>query len=344
LRRSPVALVSTIPETVAEDLRRSLVLAELRRLAGDGRPWVVAADLAWRGDLPGANTTPWQLAGALAALRDEHVTGDRIRVVATGEGGPGALSRGALGGVMRRFSAHGEALGNRVLVAHDEAWRVLPTVLPEGPRIPGLLRGTDVFLLPTITTHATLGVGAALAQVVSLLLGAVAAPRRLWPGLVVDLLRLLATEDIRVFALADGTVCGDGAGPRTIRPSVQNLLVAGADPVAVDAICAGALGLAPRDLPVLRRCAQVGVGAADPAGIELRGEDPMEAPPAPGVGRDAATWVERLAQERGGLPRKLSRAAQDVVWYPLVGRRVARRYARTPWGRLAGDPAAGGRA
>lgn len=337
MRRSPVALVGTTPETVDEDLRRSLVLADFRGRAAEGRRWVVVADLAWASDLPGANTTPWQLAGALRALRDEHVGGDRIQVVATGRGSDGGLTRGALAAVLAAAKAGPMPLGNRVLVPHDESWRTVPTALPEGPRIPALLPGADVLLLPAITTHAILGVGAAMAQLLTLVFGEVAVPRRWVPGLVPDALRILASQDIRVFTLADGTVCGDGAGPRTIRPSVQNVLVAGADPVAVDAIAARVLGLDPRGLPVFRRCAEAGYGDGDPTGIEVRGEGPVEAAGAAAVPDDTAARLERIAQERAGLPRRLTRTAQDRIWFPLVGRRMARRYARTPWGRLAHD-------
>ena len=41
-----------------------------------------------------------------------------------------------------------------------------------------------------------------------------------------------------VFAVMDGTVCGNGAGPRTMQPVVGNVLLASADQVAIDAVAA----------------------------------------------------------------------------------------------------------
>jgi hypothetical protein len=138
----------------------------------------------------------------------------------------------------------------------------------------------------------------------------------------------------RVFALLDGTVCGEGAGPRTIRPSVQNVLVASGDPVAADVIAARVMGLDPHSMPLFRRCAESGLGAIDPGAMDLRGEDlgDVAAVDLPATG--AAVWMERVASGRGGVARRLSRAMQEAIWFPLVGRSVRRRYARTPWGRL----------
>jgi uncharacterized protein (DUF362 family) len=47
-------------------------------------------------------------------------------------------------------------------------------------------------------------------------------------------------------------------------------IVAGIDRVAVDAYCAGILGLKPADIISIRKAAEHGVGAIDPAGIKLR--------------------------------------------------------------------------
>ncbi|MDD8027516.1 MAG: DUF362 domain-containing protein [Acidobacteriota bacterium] len=73
------------------------------------------------------------------------------------------------------------------------------------------------------------------------------------------------------FCLADATVVlGENgpAGPGTLlRPG---RVVAGADPVAVDAYCAGLLGRSAADIAMLRKAAAHGLGRMDPAKLALK--------------------------------------------------------------------------
>ena len=65
----------------------------------------------------------------------------------------------------------------------------------------------------------------------------------------------------------DGTVAGDGAGPRTMIHRVD-LILAAADSVAIDAIAARLVG-DPLSIPFLRMAHERGLGIADPREIEL---------------------------------------------------------------------------
>src|SRR5438552_16783065 len=71
----------------------------------------------------------------------------------------------------------------------------------------------------------------------------------------------------------DGTIAGDGAGPRTMIPRVKNLLLAASDSVAIDAIAARLMGFDPLSIPFLRMAHERGLGVADPKQIELVGDD-----------------------------------------------------------------------
>ena len=76
-----------------------------------------------------------------------------------------------------------------------------------------------------------------------------------------------------VFAVMDGTVVGDGAGPRTVLPREGNLILASADSVAIHATNRPADGLRPARHPVLRMPFDRGLGVADPREIGLVGDD-----------------------------------------------------------------------
>jgi uncharacterized protein (DUF362 family) len=65
-------------------------------------------------------------------------------------------------------------------------------------------------------------------------------------------------------------VLGDNgpAGPGTLlRPG---RVVAGADPVAVDAYCAGLIGRTATDIAMLRKAAALGLGRMDPAKLTIK--------------------------------------------------------------------------
>jgi uncharacterized protein (DUF362 family) len=79
--------------------------------------------------------------------------------------------------------------------------------------------------------------------------------------MAVDLLRIALCADSgghlsqarirRFFSVVDGIVAGEGEGPLSPAPRRDMVLVAGADPVAVDAACARLMGLDPGKLPIL---------------------------------------------------------------------------------------------
>ena len=56
-------------------------------------------------------------------------------------------------------------------------------------------------------------------------------------------------------------------------PRVKNVILAGPDSVALDAVAARLMGFDPLAVPYLRLCQELGLGVADPGGIELVGDD-----------------------------------------------------------------------
>jgi Uncharacterized conserved protein len=71
----------------------------------------------------------------------------------------------------------------------------------------------------------------------------------------------------------DATVCGDGAGPRTMLPRIENFILASGDSVAIDAIAAKMMGYDPMQIAYIRMCDEMGLGTGDPENIEILGED-----------------------------------------------------------------------
>jgi uncharacterized protein (DUF362 family)/ferredoxin len=72
--------------------------------------------------------------------------------------------------------------------------------------------------------------------------------------------------------VVDGIVAMEGEGPGTSgRPRELNLLLAGADAVALDSVMARIMGLEPLDVPTTKEAAQRALGCADIQSIEIKG-------------------------------------------------------------------------
>ena len=166
---------------------------------------------------------------------------------------------------------------------------------------------------------------------------------------MVDLMYMQRELHSNVFAVMDGTVMGDGAGPRTMVPRVGNLILASADQVAIDAIAARIMGFDPLSIPYLRMCQERGLGVADPRKIEIVGDTDL-ASTTMGfkTSRSLVIWGDQLIRRGPLRPLKrlllhsplvvwapfASNVYHDLLWYPTVGRARIRAFAGTPWGRL----------
>ena len=91
--------------------------------------------------------------------------------------------------------------------------------------------------------------------------------------LLVDLLALQQELHPGIFNVADGVFCGDGPGPRALTPYEKGYILAGADPVAVDAVIARMMGFDPLSIGYIRKAHERGLGCGDIREIEIAGED-----------------------------------------------------------------------
>jgi len=85
---------------------------------------------------------------------------------------------------------------------------------------------------------------------------------------VIDLLAAVKPS----LAVVDAIVCQEGVGPVFGKPVEMNLVLAGKDLVAVDAVSARLIGFHPRETLLTVNAASRGLGVMDPAQIEIVGE------------------------------------------------------------------------
>ena len=140
--------------------------------------------------------------------------------------------------------------------------------------LPKKVLGADfVVSMPKMKTHHWVGVTLSLKNMFGIVPGnCYGWPKNVlhWAGLSRSILDINST--VRPdFAIVDGIVGMEGNGPIQGTPKTSGALVAGDDPVAVDATCARIMGLVPDRIDYLKRAALL-LGNLKEEKIEQRGE------------------------------------------------------------------------
>lgn len=227
---------------------------------------------------------------------------------------------------------------------------VLNEVYPDGLMIPKSLIGANIIHLPTLKTHVFTEMTGAMKNA----FGGLLHLKRHWTHSVihetlVDLLVIQKEIHRGIFAVMDGTVSGDGPGPRAMRPHVTNLLLASSDQVAIDATAARLMGFDPLSIKFLRLANDAGLGNADPRSIQMVGDDVSNVNLR--YHRNENTFaskgqkliyhgplkpLERVLLRSPLVPWSYlaSRLYHDGYWYPFVGVPRKNEIMKTEWGRL----------
>ncbi len=355
--RSKVAVVRTRPETVWDDVARAMRLADYEQCLPKEVTTGLKINITWQVYYPGCSTTPWQLEGVIRALLQDGYQRDRLigvhnrTVVVDSKVGEEANKHAP---VLRKLGVgwvHTFEPGIEWTRYEPKApMLVLDKIFPDGIQIPKMLVGMNMIHLPTMKTHVFTGTTGAMKNA----FGGLLHDRRHWTHSVihetlVDLLAIQKEIHPGVFAVMDGTIAGDGPGPRAMVPHVANLLLASADQVAIDAMAAKLMGFDPLQLKYIRLAHELGLGCGDPREIEVVGEDVSGINL--GFHLNQNTMASRgqkliyhgpLKPLEGLLLRSpivpwsyaASRLYHDVFWYPIIGRPRVKRMLKTEWGKL----------
>jgi len=356
MAKSKVAILRVAPATVLNDIERLCGLADMGQALQRGAGTILKDNISWHYPFPGANTTPWQLEGAVLALR--HAGFDDLSCVQNKTVVTNAFKGEDLNHYRAVCAKHGVPLRYN-FKPEDMAWveyrprarmRALHRVYPEGIRLPDYFFGKNVVHLPTVKCHIYTTTTGAMKNAFGGLLSSKRHYTHSWiHETLVDLLAIQKEIHPGLFALVDGTTAGNGPGPRTMHPVVKNCMLAGADQVAVDAVAAKLMGFDPMSIGYIRLAHQDGLGIGDPRDIELVGDDFSGESWGFSVGNNAASRVGHLVWF-GPLQRlqKLffhtplvhafalgSELYHDYYRWPLKDARVFEAWKRTTaWGAL----------
>jgi len=143
-----------------------------------------------------------------------------------------------------------------------------------------------------------------------------------------------------VFAVMDGVVAGEGPCPRCPVPHTANVLLASADPVALDTVAANMMGIAPESVPYLRMAQERGLGTGELSGIEVVGDDVGDSALSFRIDDNSVGAHMRLreATRNGRPPSAFARLASfvyhDIYWFRAVREPVVREFRESGWGKL----------
>lgn len=351
---SKVVALKTTPRTVLDDYVRLLELSELEKHLDKKQELLLKLNLSWTKYFPACSTQPWQLEGVLRYLFNRGFTRDQIlpvenKTVVTDPIKGAHLNKWLP--ILKKFDLSFISLPDQKWIGYDfgNGLLRLRELFPEGIEIPAIYPGKQILHLPTLKTHGhSITTGAVKNAFGGLLKEVRHYAHKYIHEVLVELMIMQKKLHPVVFAVMDGTVAGNGAGPRTIQPVAANLILASSDSVAIDALAAKIMGFDPLSIPYLRMCQERELGIADPKDIEIVGDDLSGVNLQFSVKRSFVIWGDQLL--RKGALHFLEKIAlhsplmvwapfaswvyHDLLWYPTVGRYLIRRFRGTDWGQL----------
>jgi uncharacterized protein (DUF362 family) len=356
MNRSKVAVIKTKPETVHKDIEHLMQTAGLETALPKDCPVILKDNISWHLPFLSANTTPWQLEGVILTLKN---AGYR-EIVAVHNNT--VVNDPYKGGELNKLTPIYKKYGIKELYnfhPKDIKWvpykptarlRVLYKIYPKGLQIPEYFMGKSIIHLPTMKTHIYTTTTGAMKNAFG---GLLSTKRHYTHSVIhetlVDLLAIQKEIHTGIFAVTDGTICGNGPGPRTMKPVEKDYMLASADSVAIDAIAAKMMGFDPMNIPYIRLAHEDGLGTGKVEEIEIVGEDISKINFGFSVGDNIASLVgDSLWFGPVKIFQRLffrtplvylfvfgSYLYHDYFWWPVKGKRIQKsRVLNTKWGKL----------
>ena len=379
--KSKVFVIKTSPDTVLKDYAQLMHMAEYQKYYTKEEKILLKLNLSWSKFFPACSTPPWQVEGVLKTMIEDGYNPRKLfpcenKTVVTN------IQRGLTANRWKKiiekyntwfvpltrvkFTPYHD-LKNKFLQLKDKKLHVLDSkIFPEGFRIPKFYVGKSIIHLPTMKTHGHTGQrGGSLKYTMGASKhgGITCAMKNAFGGLLtkrrhfshqymsevlVDLLIIQKQIHPNILAVVDGTVCGDGAGPRTMIPKIKNYLLAGYDQVAVDAVVSHMLGFEPLSLPAIKMAHDEGLGCGDFDQIDIVGEYVSNIDWNFHVKRSLIIWGDQMTR-KGFLrflepllhnelffmgPIMASKLYHDLFWYNWTGRKRIKEFMKSDWGKL----------
>ena len=354
MNQPKVAVLRTSPQTILEDYKELMHLADYESFISKNMETLIKLNLSWTKYFPSCSSQPWQLEGVIRTLFQDGYKKEKLipvenKTVVT-EPIKGAENN-KWTPIIRNYDLQFIPLPDVEWVKYEFKSKLLKLneIFPEGIEIPKMFIGKSIIHLPTVKTHGHSTTTGAVKNAFGGLLKEVRHfAHRYIHEVLVDLLMMEKELHPGKFCVMDGTVCGDGAGPRTMEPKVKNIILASGDSVAIDSISAKIMGFDPMNIPYIRMAHEMGLGVGNPREIDVFGEDISEINFQFKAKRSFVIWGDQMIRKGFMRPfEKLllrsplfvwapfaSNIYHDCLWYPTVGQKRIKQFLKTDWGQL----------
>lgn len=356
MQESRVAVLKTSPERVFEDYSKLMQMVEYESFLSKDAKTILKLNLSWTLFFPACSTQPWQLEGVLKTLRRDgynEILAVENQTVVT-HPWKGAYHNKWLP-ILGKYGVEFKPLTDVEWIRHKpEAEMLAMYDIFDEILIPRIFIGNSIVHLPTLKTHGhTTTTGAIKDAFGGLIPKYRHHAHKKIHEILVDLLSIQKEIHKGVFAVMDGCVCGNGAGPRTLEPFVGNIILASDNQVSIDAVAAKVMGFEPLKIDYIRIAHDKGLGVGDTDQIEIVGMERTEfmglnfgfrAKKSQIIKWDqilrkktaSVKWLHRLLFHSPLFKTFIfaSKIYHDWLWYPLIGRRKAKQFMKTNWGEL----------
>jgi uncharacterized protein (DUF362 family) len=369
--RPQVFIKKVTPDTILQDYAELMEMANYQRHFSNQEKVMVKLNLSWSKYYPACSSPPWQVEGVLKKLQEDGFPSRNVytcenRTVVTN------IAKGLKGNkwepIITKYNNYFVPLTRVPFVPFKSKIPLMALdskIFPDGFSIPKIYVGKNMIHLPTFKTHGHTGAkggdfnktnpeshGGITCSIKNSFGGLLTKRRHFshqyMSEVLYDLLAIQKQIHPNIMAIVDGTVAGDGAGPRCMIPKIKNYIMLGYDQVAVDATAAKIMGFDPMSMPFIRLCHDGGLGVGDTDQIDYVGEDISNVDWEFKVKRTLVVWGDQMVR-KGKLkfieplmhtflfnlgPVMLSAVYHDLFWYNTVGKQRITKYNKTAWGQL----------
>ncbi len=353
---SNVAVLKTTPETSSEDYSRLMHLVDCKKVIHEENKTIIKLNLSWSLYYPACSTAPWQLEGVSNALRNDNyknIIAVENQTVVT-HPWKGAYYNKWLP-ILDKYEVPFQPLTDVEWIPYEPKTEMLAMCDIFGEiLIPKIFIGSNMIHLPTVKTHGhTTTTGAMKDAFGGLIPKYRHHAHKKIHEILVDLLAIQKEIHKGVFAVMDGCVCGNGAGPRTMEPFIGNVILASEDQVAIDAVAAKIMGFEPLEIDYIKIAHDRGLGIGDTDQIEIVGMDKKDFERLNfrfKVKKSPIIMWDQILRKKTERSKWLhhflfysplfktfifaSEFYHDWFWYPVIGKRKIRRFSGTEWGKL----------
>lgn len=351
-----VGVLKTEPQQVVSDYARVLDAIDYRETIKPEIQTLIKLNLSWSLYFPSCSSEPWQVEGVIKKLTQDKfakIIPVENETVVTNPRKGSSLNK--WDGVFEKYSTPFVPLNEVEWVnykARGEMLALYEIFGEEGHQIPKMFMGKNVVHMPTVKCHGHTTTTGAMKNAFG---GLITKKRhhchKKIHEVLVDLLTIQKEIHPGILAVMDGTVCGNGAGPRTMIPVDKGYILASSDQVAIDAISASMMGFDPLKIEYIKIAHDRGLGIGDLDQIEIVGENEEEIKKTDfgfSTGKSPVIFWDQMLRKgklsavepylfHGPLFNLCifgSETYHDKLWYPVKGAKIIEEFSKTRWGKL----------